>query len=220
MAQLDSLRLEVRPDLFSCPDPSIDRALVDSAIELCRQSHWWRADGDPIPVADGVSSYDLDSPEPSSRVERIDCVRYGNTFLSPATWPQLAQQIARDQGVNSGAPRHFALAPGGGQSPPVMAVHPIPGSDEESDAGTLYPHVVLVPTRGSTLLPDALVEEFFDALIAGAKYRLQLVPAKPWTNPELAGVNRTIFARGVARAKREALSSGWQPLRVQQRRFV
>lgn len=207
MATLDMLLDEARPDLYGAPDPSIERAALDAAIELCRQSHWWRADLDPIELVSGRFEYELESPEPSSRVERVIAVSVGTCPIDAGEYGAVSALIRGGaESGDRGVPRYWSPVP----SLRAIRVHPIPGDDQVADGDTLHIRGVLVPTRRATRLPDQLVEEFFDALVAGAKERLQRIPDKPWTDPQGALWNREIFYRGIGRAKRDALSGGWR----------
>ncbi|WP_033135596.1 hypothetical protein [Aeromonas finlandensis] len=58
------------------------------------------------------------------------------------------------------------------------------------------------PLPTATLIPSALVEDFAHELACGAAYLLQQLHAKPWTNPELAQINRRKFYDGIRAAYR------------------
>ncbi|WP_279449582.1 hypothetical protein [Aeromonas hydrophila] len=58
------------------------------------------------------------------------------------------------------------------------------------------------PLPTATLIPSALVEDFAHELACGAAYLLQQLHAKPWTNPELAQINRHKFYDGIRAAYR------------------
>lgn len=58
------------------------------------------------------------------------------------------------------------------------------------------------PLPAATLIPSALVEDYAHELACGAAYLLQLLPARPWTNHELAQLNRGTFYDGIRAAYR------------------
>jgi hypothetical protein len=58
------------------------------------------------------------------------------------------------------------------------------------------------PMPTATLIPSALVEDYAHELAYGAAYLLQQLPAKPWTNHELAQLNRGKFYDGIRTAYR------------------
>lgn len=58
------------------------------------------------------------------------------------------------------------------------------------------------PLPAATLIPSALVEDYAHALACGAAYLMQQLHAKPWTNYELAQLNRRKFYDGIRAAYR------------------
>lgn len=58
------------------------------------------------------------------------------------------------------------------------------------------------PLPAATLIPSALVEDYAHELACGAAYLLQQLPAKSWTNHELAQLNRRKFYDGIRSAYR------------------
>lgn len=58
------------------------------------------------------------------------------------------------------------------------------------------------PLPAAMLIPAALVEGYAHELACGAAYLLQQLHAKPWTNHELARLNRRTFYEGIRAAYR------------------
>ena len=58
------------------------------------------------------------------------------------------------------------------------------------------------PLPSATMIPAALVEGYAHELACGAAYLLQQLQAKPWTNHELAQINRRKFYDGIRDAYR------------------
>lgn len=58
------------------------------------------------------------------------------------------------------------------------------------------------PLPAATLIPSALVEDYAHELACGAAYLLQMLPARPWTNHQLAQINRGTFYDGIRAAYR------------------
>ena len=59
------------------------------------------------------------------------------------------------------------------------------------------------PTATSTSIPDTIGREYREALVHGALYRLQMMAGQPFTNPNLAAVNRDLFEKEVGRTLRQ-----------------
>lgn len=58
------------------------------------------------------------------------------------------------------------------------------------------------PLLTATLIPEALVEDYAEAMADGAAAILQLQPGKPWASPELAQLNTASFNEAVRDAHR------------------
>ncbi|HDO1376055.1 TPA: hypothetical protein P2R00_003348 [Aeromonas veronii] len=58
------------------------------------------------------------------------------------------------------------------------------------------------PLPAATLIPSALVEDYAHELACGAAYLMQQLHAKPWTDYELAQLNRRKFYDGIRAAYR------------------
>ena len=52
----------------AAPDVTAKMALVQAAIEFCRETQAWDELQDPITVIDGINTYDLDAPADASVV--------------------------------------------------------------------------------------------------------------------------------------------------------
>lgn len=70
MARLSELRPSVASEARDCPNPVIDRALVDAARELCEAAAIWRTTFD-VDTASGAAEYPLASPVADSEIVRV-----------------------------------------------------------------------------------------------------------------------------------------------------
>ena len=68
MATLSALHPYVVPHFPNVPEPAIDRAILDGAIQFCRDSLVWQESTNPIQAIAGVAEYDV---EPVSNAEPI-----------------------------------------------------------------------------------------------------------------------------------------------------
>ena len=69
---------------------------------------------------------------------------------------------------------------------------------------TMAVYVSLKPLRSVTALPDALYNDWYQTIAAGAKAKLMVMPEKPWTNPKFAGLHAQVFESGAKSAMRTA----------------
>ena len=74
----------------------------------------------------------------------------------------------------------------------------------ETVGSAITMRVALKPTRAATTINDVLLEDYFEIISAGAKYRLLLSQGKPYTSPQLAAVERDFYISGINKAKQRA----------------
>lgn len=68
-----------------------------------------------------------------------------------------------------------------------------PPDDAYTIPVVVYKQLTLDPE--DTLIPDALYDNYVEALAYGIKARLHAMPAKPWTDTSLATVNNTFYTK-------------------------
>ena len=87
-----------------------------------------------------------------------------------------------------------AVADGYSLEPPATLV-----LEDDPGEQTLEAECLCVPSGSE--VPDWLADGYWDALQAGAKGMRQKDRGKPWSEPNLAGVNLAEFRRGAARLR-------------------
>ena len=76
------------------------------------------------------------------------------------------------------------------------------------------------PKYGQTLIPDVLVQQYFEIIKAGVLWRLLSQPEKFWTDLKKAGVYFDEWRGGIGRVRGRMLNANTtEPLRVQAREF-
>ena len=79
----------------------------------------------------------------------------------------------------------------------------------------------LRPDREATGLPDILYDDWFEGIEAGAKAELMMMPGKPWTNMDMAGLNQRQYHHEAGEANIVANKKNSQDvLMVRPRRFI
>lgn len=202
--------IDLRSAAYGAPDAILVRALVRATQDLCKSSQCWRETLDDVYVQTGVGVYEFGAPFESS-VDRILWVTLGGRRITDQQRPDDLQA----QPASSGAPRMFAQH----AHRQELLLWPTPGTDEHQQV--LSVHAVLSPTQRSTELPDGLVDEYGQGIVAAAKADLLMnAPAMPWHNPQAAMVQRGMADEIFVRAKRAQHSGHSVPLKVQNRRFA
>lgn len=211
MALFTVLLTEARPGLTGAPDVSILSALRRAAAHFCRQTGIWSDVLSPIKLRAGVYVYDFDAPL-GGNVENILSLKINGVAITNHMRFQDMHALTRD--AAGGLPTAFSITSDGGS----LAVWPTPRTE---DAGLVVDVLAsLSPARTSPELPDFMTNEWHDAIVAGAKADLMLIPEMPWSNPGAAMNCRAYFEEQVSRARKEAYSGHHAPLRVRQRPFA
>jgi len=191
----------VLPDVVGAPEPLVVHHIRNACIEFCEKSMILTRDHDPITVVKGICDYDL-SPPGGYLVVKVQRAWLDNTPLDP-----MAPDFVREAAVYN---RLFSTYNTSSQSTPhyylqkderTITVWPLP---ERKFQNGLTLRVALKPTRSSLEVEDAIFEEYAEAIAGGALFRLQASPAKAYTNPEMAVVNKGLFDQGINVARQRA----------------
>ncbi|WP_017879730.1 phage adaptor protein [Janthinobacterium sp. CG3] len=166
---------------------------MEAAIEFCTYSGAWSETLDFVYMSNGTHSYDLELPK-GSRALVISNVWTKSGSLVSKTMHEIAGLIP-DWQTAQGQPVYYNQ-----QNWDELRVYPTPNG---TDLGTLTVRTSLAPTRAATTLPNFLVDRYLQTIAAGALYRLLIVPAQGWSNPQLAAYFKTEFNAGCAAAKVE-----------------
>lgn len=184
------------------------QAIVDAAIQFCESTMVIRQHLDPIVLAAGQRTYDLDAPSQQevARVMRaaVDGMEISLTPLAYET-----------MGTPSRG-RPFALAVTRLDSYPEIQLAPIPDAEY-----TLVVDAALRPKRTATSVADDLWNLWLDAIVAGAVSAVQRIPSQPFSDPTGAAQRHAEFRSHISRARVDASMGKVQSaLRVKARPFA
>lgn len=215
MARYKDLREDVAVECPSCPSYTIDQEIQKSAVEFFRQSMAWREELDPISLVDAQQGYDL-PVNGSVQVEKI----FEATYSDDNTQDRMLQGqqltlLRRQPTTETAQPTAFTHDSFNQQ---ILVWH-IPGAEEVVDSAFLTVSAALKPLRSTRSIPDVLMEEWRDFLVAGALMKLKSITHKPWFDGPGARYNHDLFYNGVERARRDANSSSGRSMRVTMRPF-
>ena len=187
----------VMPYVPGCPIEMAEHAIRETCIDLCERSLLLQRDHDSIDVIAGITDYDFDPPN-GQRVFKIMKAWFRNTELTPVspddvTDVSLYNTYIPGVTVSKDDPKLILQ-----KDDQTFSVLPVP---KETARGAITMRVALKPTRTSTEIDDFVFEDYAEAVYAGARFRLLTVPAKPYTNPDLAMVNQNMYVSGVNSAR-------------------
>lgn len=173
MVSVDDLLPRLMIYAPGCPEPLAAQALVDSAIDVCREALVVREVIDPFDIVAGTSEYLLDAPT-QQRIDRVLSVYIGQSPLTGSP-----DDVNPPAPLVSGTPRLFYTRRVDDER--VLVLNPEPNED-----ATGHIEVTLMPRRGATSLHDDLFEFWFEPVLVRARAMLAGVPGQPFSDYELS----------------------------------
>lgn len=209
MAQLRTLLDRVIDEYPTVPEVMALRALVDSTKEFCSRTHIWRETlVDPIQTTTVGTKFVL-TPGPGRVVAAALEVRVDGRELEPV--PTGDRRMYRP---GAATPRCYSQ-----WSPAMieMDATPLPGAIIQVKAALS----LATDAPDDTDVPEDVLNEYGEALAAGAKMRLVRMFGQSWSNPEMGVMYGGAYYNAIATAKRRtsnALDQAEQ--RVEMRPFA
>lgn len=201
MKTYDAFFPDVLPDVPGCsPDVAL-RAIRHTVIEFCEKSLINQVTQDPITLRANITDYDLDAPT-GYRVHKVMKAWFKGVELKPVAPDDMVAPDAYNQQISGYTPT---------KSPPdaytqkdfdTVTFLPIP---DQVYANAITMRVALVPLRDSTKFDDFLYEQWGEFIACGARARLMLQPAKPYTNQEAAVINQNRYLMAINDARQRAV---------------
>jgi hypothetical protein len=170
MASFSSLVKEILPYVPMCPDSLVEQHLRAATIEFCERSKAYILDMDPFNTISGVYEYDFDIPV-GTEVHQVLLMTHDGNDMDPIS-PRSLELNYPDWRDKTGQP-HVYLQ----KTPTTFWIVPVPSGSKQVIAS-----VALKPTRTSNNIDTTISNQYRDAIIYGALYRLLRIPNKEWTD--------------------------------------
>ena len=193
MVPISAFFSRVLPHVLGCPEPTAEQAVLDAAIDFCERTLVVQHDLAPVSLVRGRADYAL-TPPVSTEVAQVMSAWINGNRLHPVARKHYGQKSSYE-----GIPASFVSL----VRAETAGLQLLPTPNEDL-ADALVVRVALRPTRSAVELPDVLLNEWADAVVAGALYRLHDVPAQPYTNEAKALSYMQRFYLHCTRAKAEA----------------
>ena len=182
MAALSALYPYVVPHFPSVPEPAIDRAILDGAIQFCRDSLAWQESTDPIQVIAGVAEYDVEPVSNAEPVRVLAAVKahahLDRALLSGSDITQVGEVTGFVQPV-----------------PRIVRLVSVP-----EEGASIVLRVAIEPKDAATTLDDSLVRYWKEPIAAAAKQRLALT----YGDINQAQIAEQQYQFGLSRARAQA----------------
>lgn len=196
--RLTTLLNRVYDEIPAAPEMFALRALADSVKEFCHRTHAWQAPVADVFTAVGTAKYNLLAPEGTMVVAPLE-VRVDGVRINPNP----AEFHRRGSVPLPGVPRSFSQT-----TPSLIEL------DRPALAGaviTVLAALTLPLDATDTDIPDDILNEYGEAIAAGAKMRMVRQAGQPWFDPKLGALYSVTYYTAVNEAKRRVMTSLAQP---------
>ena len=200
--ELDTYLSRIRPYAKGCPDQVIRNYLIITLRDICHRANIWRHI-DKLFMVKGIKDYTLTAPAGSEIATVQNLLREDGT--------RLESRDLLPPYLSSGTPYYYRYF-----ETTALSVAPIPDKNVMHDI-----ELTLMPSFAASEVPDEVGNLTLEFACWGVLADLQMMPDEPWTNPQLAEVNRQKYERELNKKRIRGLvgvSGGEQS--VTRRRFV
>ena len=196
---------EIRPHVYGCPTPTIDREIRNTCIEFFRSTSAYRHQLTDINLVAKQGLYTITTPAKTT-MERVvegyvkDDATADHRQIFPITIDELKDKYSNWRS-QEGHPNHWVHD----LNNLSILLFPIP-----IDAVTagLRLWINLTPAQdAATGIEDYLYERYQDILASGTLARLMAAPNKRWSNPQEGDRRRRLYNAGKTRSTIEVFSS-------------
>lgn len=191
---------EVVAEVPGCPVYTVRKQVIWAAIEFCRETNVSVYTEYEIDIDADCEVIQLPCPSASVRVWQplwIKTARAGNSTLHPLNRRRLAERGANWQGLEGDWPLSYVRL-----NKDRIQLIPMPKNDHEA---ALTIHCSYLPAREATRLDEVLIEEYGDAIINGALYRLLRMSKQAWHDAVESRERRDWFSMAMSDAKALAI---------------
>ena len=201
------------PSVPGCPQPVIVTHIRNAAIDACERTNAWRYQHAAVTTTAGTFEYSF-VPESGAEVYSILTANINGTALNSITlealhdlYPKYPSTVVAERAT----PQYFFQL-----SPITFHVALVPYNSTDK----INMFVSQRPTRASTGMNEAVMDDLEDAIMHGALQQLLTLPERTWSDNELAAYHAKQFifkvnerrARvniGAARAAPTVRQSAW-----------
>jgi hypothetical protein len=186
----------VNPEVPGVPAELVSMHARSIAIDFFDTAGIYVADSDPVVLTANVATYDLDAPA-NYDVARIQTLWYNGVELTPKG-EQDFKALFGQWTTQTGNPTFFLQ-----ETQADFRLVPCPDATAVATCSTVNMRVVLRPSRGSAGIEDWIFDKWVETMAYGIKWRLMAMPAKPFSNPQLATYNQGLYRAGTDDAIRD-----------------
>ena len=190
----------VKPLVPGCPDPMVERALCDAAIEFCEMTQAF-TERAVLRTRAGQPVYEVVSDEGIPGM--VQGVTLDERVLPPVFLEALTNAYGEAWKDHTGTPRYYV-----GDGEDQLRLYPTP---DTAEVGTMT--LAIRPSRTDTQWDDRLYERYGEVIADGALARLFNQVSAPWAEPNAALQRRQRFLQGINKV-RAKVAAAYSPASV------
>lgn len=190
----------VKPLVPGCPDPMVERAVCDAAVEFCELTQAF-TERLALTTTPGTATYTVDSQ--AGVPGMVQAVTLGERVLAPVFLEALTNAYGEAWKDHTGTPRYYI-----GDGEDQLRLYPTP---DTAEVGTMT--LAVRPGRSDTEWDDRLYERYGETIADGALARLFNQVSAPWVDPGAAMQRRQRFLQGINKV-RAKVAAAYSPATV------
>ena len=210
---ISEIKQLVLPDVLSCPEPIVNREVLTVILDFCKKTNIlqreFQLEIDSSDIDTDISNcIDFDISEhsrdlrPVSILEMIiDSQPYipfkRNVRNTITNWDSIETGVGSSMSDDERFKHYW-----------VPDNHTIRVFDMVASMSYIYFNISVKPLRTATTVDDALFEDWSEALVSGAKYRILTMPGKDWSDAQAAIDYKRDYRKYLSQAKRESMTGG------------
>jgi hypothetical protein len=203
----------VKPDVISCPDPIVNREVLTVILDFCKKTN----------VLQREFELDIDTTDIDTDIQ--NCIDFDLSEYCSGLRPVSIMEMLIDsqpyipfkRNIRNTLTNFDYIGTGVGSTVAddtrfkyfwIPQNYVIRIFDMDTSMSNLYLKISLKPLRSATTIDTDIFEDWSEALIEGAKYRILKQPGKAWTDLQAAEVSRREYRKYLSQAKQAAMSGG------------
>lgn len=194
----------VAPDVLPCPDPIVEREVKLVIDDFCRKTNILQRD-----FQLDVDSLDIDS-DMQNAID-FDISQYAHE-LRPVTLMELyidsAPYLPQLRNIKSTITNWDLVSNDRVKYFWIPNDHTVRLFDMSANDTSVWMRITVKPRSDATTVDDLLWEDWSEAIVAGAKWRILSMPGKEWTEPRAGEHFRREYRKYFAQAKAYLLRGG------------
>lgn len=191
MATVDSLLPRVTVHAYNAPVNFVRQAIIDSTREFCTKTRYWREDLTAMDTVVDQSVYTPTLPADSEVVDFPDVFYSTKRRLTPKT-PRQMDVVNNQWRTQTGEPYYYLRD---GVASVKLAYIP-----QEVIVGAIQINAALQPALVATTIDDKILQDYSEAILHGALYRILRVPGKAWSDLNTANYYDALYREKIDEA--------------------